>query len=214
MQLPRPAAGWRVVGSIASERVLDRYPLGAMNESEHQWATRIRCGDRQAFKDMFYAYYPGLCAFAAEYVGSYDRARDVVQEVFLTIWERRREWTLRGSLKAYLFQAVRNRALNEVRNHGTRRRAYDAVERQTTSTPQRTAEDRVYYRQLSEAVRRAVAQLPPRRRMVFLLHRNHGFSYAEIAQIMDITSKTVENQMGRALKSLRAQLSREFLSEL
>lgn len=163
---------------------------------------------------MFYTYYPGLCAFAAEYVSTYDRARDVVQEVFLAIWERRSTWTLHGSLKAYLFQAVRNRALNAVRNHKTRQRAYDAAEQRTPSARHRTAEDQVHYRQLSAAVQQAIAQLPPRRRMVFLLHRKHGFSYAEIAQIMDITPKTVENQMGRALKFLRAQLTHEFLSEL
>lgn len=182
-----------------------------MNESEQQWVSRIRSGDRQAFKEMFYAYYPRLCAFAAEYLGSRDRARDIVQEVFLRIWERRRQWELHGALKSYLYQAVRNRALNAMRQQDTQRRAYDALQEHTSASTLRTAEDRVYYHQLSEAVRRAVEQLPTRRRMVFLLHRKHGFTYAEIAQIMDITSKTVENQMGRALKFLRTHLAREVL---
>lgn len=163
---------------------------------------------------MFDAYYPGLCAFAAEYVGSYNRARDIVQEVFLAIWERRREWEVRGSLKSYLYQAVRNRALNAVRRDDARRRAHDTIGQRAASAVHRTAEDQVYYRQLSEAVEHAIAQLPERRRMVFLLHRKHGFTYAEIAQIMDITSKTVENQMGRALKFLREQLTRDALSQL
>ena len=182
-----------------------------MNESERQWAAHIRNGDRQAFKEMFYAYYPRLCTFAAEYVGSQDRARDVVQEVFLTIWERRREWDVHGSLKAYLYQAVRNRALNVTRRQETQRRAYDHIGYRAASSTRRTAIDQVYYHQLSDAIRRAIDQLPPRRRMVFLLHRKHGFTYAEIAQIMDITTKTVENQMGRALKFLREHLTREVL---
>lgn len=185
-----------------------------MKEPERQWPPRIRRGDRQAFKEMFYAYYPRLCAFAAEYVGSYNRARDVVQEVLLAIWERRREWEVHGSLKSYLYQAVRNRALNAVRRDDTRRRAYDTIKQNTASATDRTAEDQIHYHQLSEAVRHAVAQLPARRRMVFLLHRKHGFTYAEIGQIMDITSKTVENQMGRALKFLREQLTQDVLSKL
>lgn len=182
--------------------------------NEDQWASHIRDGDRQAFKEMFYAYYPRLCAFAAEYVGSTNRARDVVQEVFLTIWERRREWEVRSSLKAYLYQAVRNRALNATRRKDTRQDAFDTLQQNTASVQRRTAEDRVYYYQLSDAVEQAIEQLPPRRRMVFLLHRKHDFTYAEIAQIMDITPKTVENQMGRALKFLRERLTRDVLSEL
>ena len=143
-----------------------------------------------------------------------DRARDVVQEVFLTLWERRADWALHGSLKSYLYQAVRNRALNTTRNRDTRRRAYEAHQQRTAMAHYRTAEDRAYYHQLSAAVHRAIDQLPPRRRMVFLLHRQHDLTYAEVAQTMGITRKTVENQMGRALKFLRQRLNEGVLSEL
>lgn len=185
-----------------------------MTDRNHAWADRIRLGDREAFREMFRAYYGGLCAFAVNYVGSLDQARDVVQEVFLTIWEQRSDWTLHSSLKSYLYQAVRNRALNATRNRDTRDRAYEAHQQRREAAVRRTAEDHAFYHQLSEAVRRAVDQLPPRRRMVFLLHRKHDFTYAEIAEIMAITPKTVENQMGRALKFLRQRLNEEILSEL
>jgi len=183
-------------------------------DPDQEWAARIQRGDRDAFRNMFRAYYSGLCAFAADYVGSMDRARDVVQEVFLTIWKRRADWTLRGSLKSYLYQAVRNRALNATRDRDTRHRAYEAHQRRRSRTVRRTAADRAHYHQLSDALDQAIDQLPPRRRMVFLLHRKHDFTYAQIAQIMDITRKTVENQMGRALKFLRQRLNEEILSEL
>lgn len=185
-----------------------------MTDHSHQWARRIREGDRTAFRELFDAYYGPLCVFAVEYVGSMHRARDVVQEVFLAIWERRAEWTIHGSLKSYLYQAVRNRALNASRNRETRRRAYEAHRWRSASSTRRTAEDQAYYHQLSDAVQRAIDQLPPRRRMVFLLHRRHDLTYAEVAQIMGITRKTVENQMGRALKFLRQRLTEEILSEL
>jgi RNA polymerase sigma-70 factor (ECF subfamily) len=185
-----------------------------MMDQQHQWVLRIQEGDRDAFREMYYAYYDKLCAFAAEYVGSMDRARDVVQEVFLTLWERRADWTLHGSLTSYLYQAVRNRALNASRNLDTRRRAYQVHQRRRVQACYRTAEDQAHYHQVSEVIHRAIDQLPPRRRMVFLLHRQHDLTYAEVAQTMGIAKKTVENQMGRALKFLRQRLQEATLSEL
>lgn len=184
-----------------------------MMDQSSQWVARIRQGDREAFHAMFQAHYGGLCTFAADYVGSMDRARDVVQEVFLAIWERRASWTIHGSLRSYLYQSVRNRALNATRNRSTRHRAYRAHRYQRTAAAQRTAEDQAFYHQLATAVHRAIDQLPPRRRTAFLLHRRHDFTYAEIAQIMDITPKTVENQIGRALQFLRRRLTEDILSE-
>lgn len=181
---------------------------------QEQWVIRIQRGDRDAFRAMFYAYYSRLCAFAAEYVGSMDRARDVVQDVFLTLWERRAKWSVHGSLKSYLYQAVRNRALNASRDRSTRRRAYEVHQERRAQVRHRTAEDTAHYHELSDAIHRAIDQLPPRRRMVFLLHRQHDLTYVEVAQTMGITRKTVENQMGRALKFLRQRLNEELLPEL
>jgi RNA polymerase sigma-70 factor (ECF subfamily) len=95
----------------------------------------------------------------------------------------------------------------------TRRRAYEAHRRWRTRVNLRTGEDQAYYHQLSEAIHHAIDQLPPRRRMVFLLHRQHDLTYAEVAQTMGITRKTVENQMGRALKFLRNQLHEDLQPE-
>lgn len=185
-----------------------------MTDQSAQWVSRIRRGDREAFRDLFSAYYGELCAFAANYVSSMDRARDVVQNVFLTLWEHRADWTLHTSLKSYLYQAVRNRALNTARNRTTRQQAYDAHRRHHPTATRRTAADQAHYHQLADAIQRAIDQLPPRRRMVFLLHRRHDLTYAEVGQVMGITRKTVENQIGRALKFLRARLSEDLLSEL
>ncbi len=184
-----------------------------MADQQKQWVIRIRRGDRDAFRALFDAYYGRLCAFAVEYAGSMDRARDVVQDVFLTLWERRQDWILHGSLKSYLYQAVRNRALNASRNRATRRRAYEAHGQHRGRVDHRTAEDQACYHQLSAAIRRSIDELPPRRRMVFLLHRHHDLTYAEVAQTMGIARKTVENQMGRALKFLRERLHEDMLPE-
>ena len=185
-----------------------------MKERERTWIDGIQNGDERAFEEMFRAYYPQLCRFAAEYVDSANRARDLVQDVFLRIWDRRAEWTVRRSLRAYLYRAVRNRALNAVRHRDTRHDAQEDLEYTTDGRERRTAADAVHAGALSEEVDDAIQNLPERRRTAFLLHRRHGFTYKEIACAMGITPKTVENQIGRALKALRDELAPIFSQEL
>lgn len=181
-----------------------------MQDREQQWIDGVQNGEEDAFEAMFRAYYPQLRRFAAEYVGSEERARDVVQEVFLQIWQKGDEWSVRRSLKSYLFQAVRNRALNEVRRQGTKEETEEELAHEKTAQDGQTALDAVHESALSKEVEAAINDLPERRRMAFLLHRRHGFTYKEVACIMDITAKTVENQIGRALQSLREALSPIF----
>lgn len=185
-----------------------------MQERERDWVEQIRNGNEKAFENMFRAYYPRLCRFAAEYTDSASPARDLVQDVFLKIWARRAEWQVRRSLKAYLYRAVRNRALNHTRRQGTKHEVEDDLKYTTETSQRRTAADDVHANRLSEEIDNAISELPERRRMAFLLHRRHGFTYKEIAHIMEITPKTVENQIGRALKTLRETLSPLFSREL
>lgn len=185
-----------------------------MTERERKWIEQIRGGNEEAFERMFRAYYSRLCRFATQYVNSENRARDLVQDVFLQIWDRRADWDVRRSLKAYLYRSVRNRALNKVRREGTKQDVQDDLEYTTDGVDRRTAEDALHASTLSEEVQQAIDDLPDRRRMAFLLHRRHGFTYEEIAHIMDITQKTVENQIGRALKSLREKLDPLFSRRL
>lgn len=185
-----------------------------MQECEQKWIDGVRNGKERAFEKMFRAYYPRLCRFAAEYIDSANRARDLVQDVFLRIWERRKEWTVQCSLRAYLYQAVRNRALNEARRTNTKHEAEEDLATTTEQWERPMAADAAHESALSAAVEEAIDELPERRRMAFLLHRRHGFTYEEVACVMGITSKTVENQIGRALKSLREELAPIFSREL
>lgn len=185
-----------------------------MKDQESEWVEQIRTGSEQAFRKMFRAYYSELCGFAADHLDSVDRARDIVQDVFLRVWRRREKLNIRASLKSYLYQAVRNRALNEIRRSETKNEFQDHVRHTSEESDQHTAIDTFHMRELSEDVNEAIADLPDRRRMAFLLHRRHGFTYKEIAQIMEISPKTVENQIGRALKALRSQLEDRFTREL
>lgn len=185
-----------------------------MRGKEREWVEKIRAGNEQAFREMFRAHYSKLCGFAADYLNSVDRARDIVQDVFLKVWRQREEWEVHTSLKSYLYQAVRNRALNEIRRSETKDRFESYKKHTAKELDQRTAADTFHMRNLSEDVEKAISDLPDRRRMAFLLHRRHGFTYKEIARIMEISPKTVENQIGRALKTLRDQLADRFSREL
>lgn len=164
---------------------------------------------------MFRTYYPQLCGFAAGYVKSKDAGREVVQNVFLKIWERRGRLQVHTSFKSYLYRAVRNQALDRLKK--ARRRAEFIGEMQVDRMPRngrterRTAADEMRHKELTDAIWRAVDELPERRKTTFILHRQHDLTYAEIAEVMGVTRKTVENQMGRALKTLRQLLASEYL---
>ena len=182
---------------------------------EREWAEEIFSGDGRAFKKLFRTHYSKLCGFAADYVNSVDRARDIVQDVFLDIWDRRENLTVRTSMKSYLYKSVKNRALNEIRKRESRQNMKDDLNySNTASSDQRTAADAFHMNELSEKVEQAISDLPDRRRRAFLLHRRHGFTYKEIAEIMEIAPKTVENHIGRALRFLRNQLAGQFSQKL
>jgi RNA polymerase sigma-70 factor, ECF subfamily len=174
--------------------------------AESTWVERIRVGDSAAFEALFRTYHAALCAFAYRYLGERDLAEEMVQEVFLFVWERRETWQVRTSAKSYLFTAVRNAAVSYLRHERVvRRRETEAL--QLLEVPCESADFEVTAAETTAAIQRAIARLPERCRLVFTLHREQGLTYAEVADVLDISPKTVEVQMGRALKSLRKALA-------
>ncbi len=171
---------------------------------DEQWAEQIRNGDHEAFEALFLAYHSELVRFALIHVRSSEVAEDIVQNLFFHIWQGRTEWKPRGSLRAYLFGAVRNESLKILRHERVidRWRA-GFIPRTDTSTP----EDDIRYQQLIEAARKAVEGLPERRKLIFKLSRHQEMTYAEIAAVLGLSIKTVENQMVRALEYMRGRLA-------
>ena len=178
---------------------------------EREHIDKIRQGDECAFKEIFLAYYPRLCALAADYLKSHDLGREVVQEVFLGIWERRRSWHPEGPLRPYLYRAVCNRSINHIKKHQTRREAASHYAK-TAVISENNVDHEFDLKELNKILWEAVAKLPKKRYLIFVLHRRHQLSYKEIAQSMDISVKTVENQMGQALKFLRKELTPDYFS--
>jgi len=186
---PRPAAA---PDAPAVESILDR----------------LQRDETRALDELVRRYWRPIVAYAARMLDGLDAAEDVAQEVFLRAWQRRHRWTPRGSESSFLYRIARNLCLNEKRRIAIRSRS--AVARAIDVPAPPLATDALEARDLREAAERAIASLPPRRREVFVLARFHQLSYAEIAETMGISERTVANQMSRALASLQEKL-REYL---
>ncbi len=156
---------------------------------------------REAFEALVRAHYQRLANLAYRYLQSDAAAEDAVQEVLLKVWRRRQALNLADPLP-YLYQAVRNECLMALRRR--RRWAMTALDAQEIEAPTGEGETAA---DLQAAITCAVAALPGRCRLVFTMHREQDLSYAEIARILGISRKTVENQMGRALRTLRKRLA-------
>jgi RNA polymerase sigma-70 factor (ECF subfamily) len=169
---------------------------------------QIRAGDRVAFEQLFRGWYGKLADYAVRIVGSPDAAEDIVQTVFVSVWNRRDALPDATTLPAYLRRAVRNRALNHLRDT----RSSEQLSRLTdeeSSIPPRGAVD-LEASELAERLAEAMGELAPRTREVFELSRVHELTYREIADTLGISIKTVETLMGRALRALRAALRSEL----
>jgi RNA polymerase sigma-70 factor (family 1) len=154
------------------------------------------------FKLVFDEYYVSLGNFAFSYVKDKTAAEDIVQEVFLRIWEKRQDLIGSSTIRFYLFTAVRNNCLTYIA-HSKRFLSFHAahLEDKAVIYPQDKAEGHPADRMAM--IQKAIAQLPPKCKEVFLLSRIGNLSYKEIAKTLDISVKTVDNQVGKALRVLR-----------
>ena len=176
---------------------------------ERECVARVRLGDERAVESLFEAYYPALCDFVQSYLGSPDSAEDVVQTVFLRIWEHRATWEPVSGVRAYLFAACRNRALGALKHDRVVARSAARVTSEQVAWVSGRGDlpdEAVQAVELAQALRAAVDRLPERRRTVVILRWQHQMSYAEIACVLGISVKTVEVHIGRALAFLRKHL--------
>jgi RNA polymerase sigma-70 factor (ECF subfamily) len=167
-----------------------------------------RARDERLFADLFLEHYSSLCEFVDSYVHAPDVAEEIVQTVFLRLWEARETWQPSQGARAYLFAACRNQALDLLRHERivTRTAAFAVdCEAVRAGIPPR-ADAELEAAELAERLRSVVAQLPERRRLVVVLRWQYQLSNPEIAEIMGISVKGVEVQFSRALADLRREL--------
>lgn len=162
--------------------------------------------DLLSFERIFKAQHAHCLAFAMHYTGDPAEAEEIVQLVFTQLWEKRATIAITGSERSYLFTAIRNTAVSQWRKRAVRTDREKAFGNMQDAEVQLSLQAR----ELEQQLQQALQKLPERCREVFLLSRRQQLKYAEIAAVMDISVKTVENQMGKALKILHQEL-KEYL---
>ncbi|MFN7313892.1 MAG: RNA polymerase sigma-70 factor [Bacteroidota bacterium] len=162
-------------------------------------------GDHGAFERLFKTYYRELVRFAYDFVKDKDAAEDLVQEVFVKIWERKAQIQIQSSPRAYFYMAVKNHCLNKIKVEQRNAFLDDSYDNHIEVSHNHTEQlsDTIH---LKQHINEALEKLPPRCGIIFKLSRFENKSYKEIAEVLDISVKTVENQIGKALHLMREQL--------
>ncbi|MGD8781998.1 MAG: RNA polymerase sigma-70 factor [Ignavibacteria bacterium] len=170
---------------------------------------KIKNGDSDSFKELFFELAKPLIYFSNRIVKDYDEAENIVQDVFVSIWQNREKLDPSLKIKTYLYVAVKNRSLKFIRHENVKQDSFESLQEiyQNPSDP----DPETSYNELKSAIDSAIKSLPEKCRLIFEMNRFDKLSYKEIAKVLDISVKTVETQMGRALKSLRQQLAK-FIS--
>ncbi|MEO7083350.1 MAG: RNA polymerase sigma-70 factor [Gemmatimonadaceae bacterium] len=179
--------------------------LSDASMEERALLDRLKTGDQAAFDSIFRVHYAHLVTFGQGVLRDRSAAEDIAQEVLLELWRRREGLVIHESLRAYLLRSVRNRSLNQIRHANVERRAEPQLMGEESISA--AGASQIVAGELRSALTAAVAELSPACREVFELSRGQGLRYAEIASTLGISVKTVESQMGKALRHLRLRLA-------
>jgi RNA polymerase sigma-70 factor (ECF subfamily) len=170
----------------------------------------LREGNGQAFEKVFRLYFKSLHSYAYTFMKDDERAEEIVQNVFCRIWEKRSQLKTDGSLKAYLYRSVHNESLNYLKQQKNRAslQVHYGGKGEESSVQ---ASEKVMATELETHIQQALNELPEQCRTIFQMSRFEQLKYQQIADQLNLSIKTVENQMGKALKILRVKLA-EFLT--
>lgn len=160
---------------------------------------------REGFERLFRMYYAPLCRKAWNYVRDVQQSEDIVQDVFVKCWENRKQIRIKQSVQAYLNRAVVNACLNMIRENAP---SFLSDMQEIDKTSYSHNSDTLLAKEADDKYRQLLDSLPPACRTVFILAREEDMSYREISESLGISIKTVENQMGKALKVLREKIMR------
>lgn len=177
-------------------------------DSQTRLVRVIQRGDKKAFEQLFREWYVRLCLYAESIVRDRDMAEDVVQNVFCGLWEKRQEMQIRESVKAYLYRSVYHAALNTLKHEKVKSAFLDFIQKQGS-----IAENNIEYLMNKEnhdrlvlEVNRVIGRLPEQCRDIFRMSRFEGMKNQQIAFELNISVRTVEVQLYRAMKRLREEL--------
>lgn len=159
----------------------------------------VRESDSRALESLFRKYYNSLCRFASFFSQRDDLAEEIVSDVFIKLWEKRDSLFIENNLRAYLFKATRHTTINYIKQEGIQWEDLSDDHPEESYDPA----SELIYKELENGINGLIDNLPEKRKAIFQLSRFEGFTYGEIAEILSLSAKTVENQMGKAIKQLR-----------
>jgi len=188
--------------ALVSEK---EYRFFSMEFQDEQIALRLSKRDEAAFEQVFKTHYKNLHAYAFTILKDEDEAEEMVQQVFFKLWERSEHLSFSGPIAAYLYRAVHNESLNFIK-HQKVKAGHQLHVAYSMKNKSEQAQPRMIRKELENKFREALNELPEQCRTVFQLSRFEDMKYKEIADKLDISVKTVENHMGKALKLLRTKL--------
>jgi RNA polymerase sigma-70 factor (ECF subfamily) len=161
-----------------------------------------RYDDQFAYKELFVAFYKPLLLFATSFVKSREQAEEIVSDVFIAIWEKRKRIETVSNLKVYLYVAAKNTAINYLsRQNKITFTSIDEIEPDCTGI-NLNPEQLMITAEMVHRIKMAIEQLPPQCRIIFKLVKEDGLKYREAAEVLDISVKTVENQVSIAIKRI------------
>jgi len=176
--------------------------------SDSEIIRRIRQGDKQEFEKLFRSSYVSLVRYAKTILKDHDTAEEIVQDLFFRLWQDRVNLTIESSLNGYLFRSVHNRSLHFIEHQ----KVVDRHAGEIAASADQTAEpvtEAIYYSELQSKVARVLERLPERCSVIFRMSRFEGLKYNEIAEKLSVSLKTVEANMGKALKEFRKALAEQ-----
>lgn len=164
--------------------------------------------NHDAFNELFFEFYPSLCVFAGRYIDSPETCEDIVQDVFFNIWNNRKTLNIHTSIRNFLATSVRNSCTDYIRKQSSHSKYLENIPFTYDSD---TPADIYTIKELQERIEEALSKLPQPAQIAFSLSRTQKMTYKEIAVEMDISPKTVESYISRALKLLREDL-KDYIS--
>ena len=177
---------------------------------DQELVTLLKQGDRAAYSQIFDRYSGLLVSHAYRMLGDRDEANDVVQDIFMALWQKGKELELNVSLSSYLYGSVRNRVLNRMSHDKVVARYVESI-MTYMNKGETLVEDLILAKELEKLIEIEIAALPERMREIFILHRKEELSYKEIADKLGITDHTARQQVYNATKILRSKI-RLFIS--
>lgn len=173
--------------------------------SDAELAYLIKQGEKEAFRELFEKYAPKIYQFSLSYLRNEEDAKELVQEVFIKVWEKREILDASQNIKAYIFKIAVNTIYDFIR-HKNIENAFNDFARINFDIHSNNTWDTIIFEEMKSTLNKLVAELPEQRRRIFNMSKRQGLSNDEIAQKLNISKRTVENQLYRALTFLKEHL--------